>query len=252
MFEPYFSLAYDGPPFGLFSPLHLVALALVVVSCLLLAFGLRGADEHPRRREFLRHGIAAFSLLNLVAWQLWQAYAGVWTAAYSLPLHVCTFSNLLGAILLWNRSYRLFEVMYFWGFAGGTQALLTPDIGRFGFPHFVFLIFFTSHGVILLCVVFMIAAYGYRPYWASIRRATLVTLLFLASVGVVNWLTGGNYMFVGRKPEFPSLIDYLGPWPWYIASMVVVGVLAFVIVYLPYAIYDWYVQANRRSLRAGA
>jgi len=233
-----FSLDYGGPPFVLFSPLHLGAVALVIVCCVLLALVLQHWRGNLQLREGLRHGLAIFSLLNLVGWQLWQLSVGTWTPGYALPLHICTFSNLLCAIMLWGRSYRVFEVQYFWGFAGVIQALLTPDIGRFGFPHFVFIIFFTSHGIILAAVTFMLVAERYRPHWRSIVRATVATLAFLAGVGIVNWLTGGNYMFVGYKPAFPSLIDLLGPWPWYILPMIAIGVVAFVIVYLPFAIAD--------------
>jgi uncharacterized membrane protein YwaF len=35
-------------------------------------------------------------------------------------------------------------------------------------------------------------------------------------VGLVNWAIGSNYMFIARKPDTPSLIDVLGPWPLYI------------------------------------
>lgn len=239
------SLAYAGPPFQLFSAAHGIAIGAIIGCCLLLTALLHDAATHPQRREVLRHGLAIFSLLNLIGWQLWQWQVGIWTLAYALPLHVCTFSNLLCAMMLWSRSYRIFEVQYFWALAGVTQALLTPDIGRFGFPHFVFVIFFTSHGIILVSVVFMLVAERLRPTWASVGRATVATIGFLALVGAVNWLTGGNYMFVAHKPEFASLIDLLGPWPWYIGSMIIVGILAFVIVYLPFAIYDWWGVQNR-------
>lgn len=233
-----FSLDYNGPPFVLFSPLHLGAVALVIACCVLPAVVLHRWRENVPLREGLRHSLAIFSLLNLVAWQVWQISVGTWTVAYALPLHICTFSNLLCAIMLWSRSYRVFEVQYFWGFAGVIQALLTPDIGRFGFPHFVFIIFFTSHGIILAAVTFMLVAERYRPRWASVGWATAATLAFLAFVGVVNWLTGGNYMFVGYKPAFASLIDFLGPWPWYVLPMIGIGIIASVVVYLPFAIAD--------------
>ena len=239
------SLSYAGPPFQLFSPTHFVAIGLVLGCCLVLAALLANASVHPQRRELLRHSIAVFSLLNLIGWQIWQWQVGIWTPAYALPLHVCTFSNLLCAIMLWSRSYRIFEIQYFWATAGVTQALLTPDIGRFGFPHFVFLIFFTSHGIILAAVAFMLVAERMRPTWSSLGRATVVTIGFLAAIGVVNWLTGGNYMFIAHKPEFSSLIDLLGPWPWYILSMIAVGIVAFVVVYAPFALHDLGVATKR-------
>lgn len=58
-----------------------------------------------------------------------------------------------------------------------------------------------------------------------------------------NALLGSNYMFIARKPDDPSLIDVLGPWPWYILSLEAVGLAICFILYLPFAIKDW--QAKR-------
>jgi hypothetical integral membrane protein (TIGR02206 family) len=52
----------------------------------------------------------------------------------------------------------------------------------------------------------------------------------------VNRLTGGNYLFLSRKPEGGSLLDLLGPWPWYILSLEAVALLLFTILYLPFVI----------------
>ena len=40
-----------------------------------------------------------------------------------------------------------------------------------------------------------------------------------AVVFTVNLVTGGNYMFLRIKPTTGSLLDYLGPYPWYILSL---------------------------------
>ena len=239
MLDDYFGLTYAGPPFVLFSAQHLLPLAAIVTICVLIALltprlGVRG-------KERMRWGLAAFCVANWLGWDLWQLANGIWSVQFSLPLHLCTFAVPFSALMLATRRYRLFEVLYFWSFAGSTQALLTPDLTATGYnvPHFVYWIFWTSHGVLLWAVVFAIAAWGYRPTWGSIPRVILATNLFMLFVGLVNWLTGGNYMFIARTPEFPSLIDLLGPWPWYIIPLELIGITAFVLLYLPYAIRDW-------------
>jgi uncharacterized membrane protein YwaF len=73
----------------------------------------------------------------------------------------------------------------------------------------------------------------------------------MAVVGLANWLTGGNYMFIARKPNFPTLIDALGPWPWYLISLELVALAAFALVYLPYAAADL-ARAARPSFAKGA
>lgn len=232
-------LSFNGPPFVLFGATHLLALGGTVLACLLVALITPRLSD--RGRDGLRWAICGFCVANWLGWDLWQVANGVWSPAYSLPLHLCTLSVPVAALMLATRNFTLFQLLYFWGFAGATQAMLTPDLqaNGYNFPHFRFWIFFTSHGSIYLAVVFAMVGFGYRPTWRSILVTLLITNLLLIPVGLVNWLTGGNYMYVARKPEFASLIDLLGPWPWYILAIQAIAVVAFVLVYLPYAAADW-------------
>lgn len=104
-----------------------------------------------------------------------------------------------------------------------------------GYPHFTFFYFFVAHGGIIVASLFMIAAYDYRPRWGSIWRTLLYLNLLLIPIGLINAITGGNYMFVARKPADPSLLDLLGPWPWYLLSMEAAALIIFIILYLPFA-----------------
>jgi hypothetical integral membrane protein (TIGR02206 family) len=248
MLDDYFGLAYDGPPFILFSAFHLVPLAAIAAICVLVALVTPRLTE--RGRALLRWGLVLFCAANWLAWNLWQYVHGLWDPKFSLPFHLCIFALIFAAITLAVRHYRLYEVLYFWAFAGATQALLTPDLTTSGynFPHFVYWIFWTSHGVILWAAIFAAAAWGYRPTWGSIPRAFLATNALMLVAGIANWLTGGNYMFVARTPEFASLIDFLGPWPWYIVALELIGIAAFVLVYLPYALRDRLRPPGRRPV----
>lgn len=242
-------LSYNGPPFVLFSFQHLAALAGVALVCVVVAVLARRLSAEGQER--LRWSLFVFCVANWLGWDAWQLANGIWSVTYSLPLQLCTFSVPLAVLMLATRSFRLFEVLYFWGFAGATQAMLTPDLvtAGYNFPHFRYWIFFTSHGSIYLAIIFAAVAWRYRPTWRSIPRIFLITNLYMGIVALVNWLTGGNYMFIARKPEFPSLIDFFGPWPWYIVPLELIGLLVFVIVYLPYAVGDW---LRRSRIESGA
>jgi hypothetical integral membrane protein (TIGR02206 family) len=235
--ETIFSLIPAGAPFQLFSQEHLAALALIVAINLGIAATL-GNDQYPRAREIVRWGLVALSVINQIAWNWWQVSVGIWEVAYSMPLQICTLSEALCTIMLITRSRRLYLLLFFWCLAGAGNGLITPDLLSYSYPHFKYWIFFSAHGANVTAVVFMTVAYGYRPYWRTIWQVFLATNLYLGTMFIVNALTGGNYMYVSRKPEFATAIDYMGPWPWYILGLELLGLLSFALVYLPFGIRD--------------
>ena len=236
---------YAGSPFVLFGTAHLGTLALIVTSCLLLAWFCRGPAATPPRKAAIRYGLAALLPATQIAWDGWQIVAGVWTIDWSLPLHICQLAQLLSVVMLLTRSRRLFDVLYFWGVVGVTQALLTPNLSMHGFPHIAFLAYFLSHGATLLAVTYMLAAEGYRPGWGSLGRSWLALHLLLPLIVLVNLATGGNYWFLAHPPTTPSLIDYLGPWPWYIPAIELIGLGLFVLALLPF-VWNRPARAKRR------
>jgi uncharacterized membrane protein YwaF len=78
--------------------------------------------------------------------------------------------------------------------------------------------------------------------WRVYAATFAVTVL--AALGGV--LTGGNYMFLREKPEYSSLLDVLGRWPWYIAST---AVLALALLWLVKLFTDWVGAPSRSRCR---
>jgi hypothetical integral membrane protein (TIGR02206 family) len=62
-------------------------------------------------------------------------------------------------------------------------------------------------------------------------RAMLATNLYAVIPGICDYVYQTNYMYLRDKPPAPTLLNLLGPWPWYI---IVCEVLAFVLFYLLY------------------
>jgi hypothetical integral membrane protein (TIGR02206 family) len=245
----YFTLTYTGAPFQPFAPPHLIAiLTVIAINVLLVAFLRR--PHPPQRLTQIRYALIVLSILNLLAWQLWQLAVGVWSIAASLPLQLCTLAGVLSIPLLIWKPYRLYELLYFWGLAGSGHALLTPDLQIYGFPHFLFWQFFCDHGTNITVVLFLTVSEGYRPHWRSIGWTVLITSSYMLVIGLVNWLSGGNYLYLARKPASPTLIDYLGSWPWYILGLELVDVLSCIVCYLPFAIRDG-LAARRRTGAVG-
>lgn len=232
----FFAKDYPGAPFQLFGVAHLVALAIVLGINLLLPYFKRNSNELTRRS--FRYGLAAVLLVNEGLWHWWNWSTGQWTVQTMLPLHICSLMVFLSAIMLVTRSYGLYEYLYFLGIGAATQALLTPDAGQYGFPHFRFFQVIISHGAIVTSAVYMTVVEGYRPYLRSLVRVFAGANVYMALVWVINGLLGSNYLFIAHKPETASLLDVLGPWPWYILAMEVLGFVVCLLLYSPFFIKD--------------
>jgi len=232
----YFAKDYSGAPFQLFGTAHLIALGFILLINIIIVASRRRFTEQGHRS--FRLGLAAVLLVNEAAWHGWNFFTGQWTVQTMLPLHLCSVLVFVSAYMLIRRSYAIYEFAYFLGIGGAIQALLTPDAGIYGFPHFRFFQGFISHGGIVTAAIYMTVVEGYRPYWSSFWRVALWGNIYMIAVGLVNWALGSNYLFIARKPDTPSLIDLLGPWPWYILTLEVVAFAVFMLLYLPYMIKD--------------
>jgi len=158
--------------------------------------------------------------------------------ASSLPLHLCNFGMIMVGILLITRKQWALELAYFWALCGATQSLLTPDL-KYMFPHPQAITFFTAHTLEILGLLYAVIVLKMRPHWNSIPRVFWKTLVLAAIIFLLNFIHPDmNYMFLKHPPLGGSLIDLLGPWPWYLLSLVGVAIVLFVIAYLPYAISD--------------
>lgn len=241
----FFSGDYLLGEFQLFSATHIAVLLLLALFNVLVVWWQRRTD--PSRRRVFRYALAAFMVGQEISLSLWRLSIGTWSVGTSLPLHLCGAAILLCAVMLFTKSYALYEVTYFWGFGGAIQALLTPD-STYGFPHYRFFQVFLSHGAIITATVYMTFVARYRPTWRSLWKTFIVTNAYLVLIALFNLAVGGNYLFICHKPETPSLIDALGPWPWYVISLELIGIAVFLILYAPYAVSDLRRASRTRRL----
>ena len=190
--EQFFTKDYQGAPFELFGEAHLVALAIVLLINLALVVLRR--NPSPRLRLGIRYTLATILVVNEIAWHLWNYFTGQWTVQTMLPLHLCSLLVWLSAYMLITKSYAIYEFAYFLGIAGAMQALITPDAGVYGFPHFRAFQVMVSHGSIVTAAIYMTFVEGYRPYWSSLKRVAIWTNVYMLVVMGINWASCSNYL----------------------------------------------------------
>ncbi len=155
-----------------------------------------------------------------------------------LPFHLCSALVWLSIFMLLTRNTAIYEFAYLLGIAGALQALLTPDAGIYGYPHFRFFQVLISHGAIITAALYMTFVEGFRPTRDSPKRVIIGSNLYMVAVFILNFIIGSNYMFIARKPDTASLLDVLPVWPWYIAIIELLGLAFVLLFYAPFAVKD--------------
>ena len=235
-----FAASFDGPAFRYFGITHFAALALLFMLNLALISFKNTSDSTKTNLRWLL-GLAL--LINEIAWHYWNYRVGRWTLQTMLPLHLCSLLVWMGAVMLVTKNHRIYEFMYFMGIGGAIQALATPGLGDYNFPHFVFFQYFLSHGLIITSAIYMTVVEGFRPTWKSMLRVFVWMNVYAAIVYLINIPLGSNYLMINHKPETPSLLDLLPEWPDYILYMQAVGIVTMLMLYLPFAWKDLRMQS---------
>lgn len=236
-------------PFVTFDAIHISVLVLLLI----LFFFLIGLCRAVTASTFHRWtvGILVVVLLGAqVVGVAWHLITGTFTAAKALPLELCHITATLAAFFFFQPSQGLYDIVFFWATAGAIQGLLTPYIGEYGFPHFWFFQFFLWHFSIVFAWGYMTYVMGYRPRLKAFRKLFFLTNGVCIPIVLVNLATGGNYFFLMAKPATPSIIDYLGPWPYYFLSLQVVGTGSFFVYYALVRVVDRYLAAKETVRRA--
>jgi hypothetical integral membrane protein (TIGR02206 family) len=227
----YFSFPYQGAPFVQLGTAHLSALGVIA----LLVIALWRLPLNQAQRLALRRILALVLLTNELFWHAWHAYYGLWSVKTLLPLEICNLMVFASAWVLLTRNQAGYEFVYLLGIPAASQVLITPALGQFGFPHILFFQIFISHGGILVAALYLTLVERLRPEsWRAVRRVAGWTTLYAALIFVLNQLLGSNYLFLAHKPPAATLLDYLGPWPWYILSMEAIGLILVILLYLPF------------------
>ncbi len=184
-------------------------------------------------KTVMRPVLISMLLLSEVSILIWTVSTGIWDVRFHLPLQLCTISLFLSIFMLISKKKWLVDVVYFFGIAGATQAILTPDL-YYSFPHFRYWHFFIAHIAIILSILYMIWVEGFRLTVKSAIRSYIFLNVIALFVFGINYITGANYMFLSHKPEGPSILDFLGPYPWYILQLQLIVVLMYGLLYLPF------------------
>ena len=224
----------------LFDNLHLCALLISV--CCIVFIPWIGRMLPKSKNHFGVWILVSFTIIQEIFDYCNRASFRELSLARDLPLNICNFSLIIAVVSLITRNKYCFEFSYFLGATAALQSLLTP-----GFTYIYnlsdYIMFFFQHALIIILALWNVFVDGMITSKYAILRTMVFLNLMIFPVGIINWLTDSNYMYISQKPHVDSPF-IIGEWPWYILSLEVVAILMMLIAAIPMA------MANKaRSLK---
>jgi hypothetical integral membrane protein (TIGR02206 family) len=90
------------------------------------------------------------------------------------------------------------------------------------------------HLLVVWAAVHPTAGLPVRPSWRLYRSTVALTLLWAVSVTTFNVALDTNYGFLNVKPSTGSILDLLGPWPWYVLTEIALVTAVWALITLPW------------------
>ena len=201
----------------------MITLCLLI---LLLFFSRNRLSIQQQKVQFIER----FFALTLL---IMDGFYYIWLGRLTNPLPalpdtscLCSISLIVTIVLLWTGNKELYPFVFYAGIGGAIQAIATPVLDL-NFPHFRFFHFFYTHFGIILTALYFTWVKGYRPTFKGVIQTMITLNVLLPFLFAINLLVEGNYMFLREKPKGGSLLDFLGPYPWYILVLEFVAFIIF-------------------------
>lgn len=203
--------------FQAFTGQHWLLIGIFLVGLVLVVVWGRSHRGTPREQP-VRRGYAVVLGLAVVTMLFYYAFEpGGVDLGTSLPLELCDVAEFTAVVALWTRSPRATAFTYYVALTLSIQAILTPSLGQ-AFPSPRYLGFWTLHFLVVWAAAYLTWGLGFRPTWSLYRFTLLATLVWALVAFPLNEVLDTNYGYLNRKPSSASLLDLLGPWPWYLLA----------------------------------
>ena len=83
----------------------------------------------------------------------------------------------------------------------------------------------------IIGIIYATFVYDIRPHKTSIYKSFLALLLFFLITIPVNLFLDANYFWICGKPPVGTVLDYFGPWPWYLIVATLLALIHFYFFY---------------------
>jgi len=215
---------------------HWIPLFLVVAGVLVIYF-LKDKIKASGYDKRIRYTLGVLGILSEVSLHIWLIANGNWSIQHNLPIGICSFSMYLGIYVIFTKSWKVFEIGYFWAI-GGVLSVVFPDI-LFGPDNFRYYNFLFLHMIFFFMYMYMMFVHGYVPTFKSFRKSfLLLTAIVLVFIVPANLIFETNFMYLLEPGDTPFGIFGGFNYPLYLTGCILLSMAGMTLWYAPVAIYN--------------
>jgi len=218
--------------FEAYGKYHVIAL---IFTLLVFTFTIifRKKIKNWKYEKTLRMVTVSVAIFFELAYKLWVIYVGENVLENVFSLDLCAISLYMAWFLFFTKKKVVFNILYFFSL-GALASLLFPDFGTYGPDHMRYYHYFIVHIFIIWSVVYYIAVYDYKIKFKDCIKSFVILMGSGIVVLGVDLLLNVNFMFLKEKPGVGTPLDYFGDWPMYIIGLVILIIVLFLLIYLPW------------------
>ena len=218
--------------FDLFGNDHILSIILIIIFYVLFLFFNEKIGIKNKSKIFPI--FLSFIIISLdISEDIIRYITDYYSIEKDLPLQLCTIGIYVAVVALLKKNQIAFELIFYWGLVGASQAILTPDSDLFELKIF-FMYSQAYHSALIFSVLWLVIKCNMRMQLGYIPRVVLITNLVVVVISFINYLLDSNYMFLRGKPNSVSPF-LIGDWPVYI---IMVQIFSIVILALFIKIQD--------------
>ena len=242
-FFQYFFGQGDTPEFKNFTLAHFLPILLAIGLIVLIYFS-RDKLRACKHEKVFRYILAFMLIISEMSyyWRLVGVPSLGPNPVDHLPITVCGWVAIFASYMVIGKSKTLFDICYFWLFAGSIFALITPTVITYTGPtRYRYYQFWLEHTLGYIAVFYMIFVHGMRPTVKSAVKAYIALIVLAVIAYFANQLIGpgANYLFMAKPEDTPSILDILPPnFALRILVMAAAVTALFFLSYLPWLLLD--------------
>ena len=204
-FFNYFFGAGKEVEFHNFSLAHILPiLAMIGVIYLIYRFKDKIASSKYEKNIALALGLIAIICEMSYFWRLVGITDLTPNPEDHLPITICGWVVIFSSFLVVTKNQTLFDICYFWAFAGTIFALITPTVITYTGPtRFRYYQFWLEHSIGYIIIFYMIFVHKLRPTFKSMIKSFCLLFVLAMIALYANSILGGrsNYLFLATTEE---------------------------------------------------